>query len=441
MNWNSESDMRPCRSVEKIRAALADARATGMAVVPRGAGFSQGATSIGRGIMLDLTPMNEVRIDEKEAKAIVEPGATVDQLWRTAMTKGYWPEFLPTTPSATLGGCLAMNAYNTRRNGGAIGEYAYDFDLLRPSGGLLKEVSKYQSNNDLFYAVMGSMGMLGVVTRISFRLHPIVSGLMKVQQEPVESFEDLFGRPGEFGRFEKIDPPPDYVIAWINPDPQRTKGFGSILRGNFEDDPASVHPVRQRSWQGLLPTLRSRAKGYPFNNHPCPEKMPIEEFHFFSPLGSLLHHPLRNMTRQQCLFFRAVVRALDASAVASQLLQLSHNAHLIPLWCNIKQHWPVSFSRAPFSLVSRVRGYLLELVYDVTLHNEAAVRQLLRKLADVVINAGGEISLDDSNALPAEIYARSLGKERINEFLELKNEYDEDMLFQSDLFRELSDNN
>jgi FAD/FMN-containing dehydrogenase len=90
--------LRPTTS-EQIADAFADARARGGSIALRGAGCSYGdAATNTNGHVLDLSNMNRVlSFDPATGVAVVEPGATVRDLWQRAIVHAYWPRVVSGT--------------------------------------------------------------------------------------------------------------------------------------------------------------------------------------------------------------------------------------------------------------------------------------------------------------------------------------------------------
>jgi decaprenylphospho-beta-D-ribofuranose 2-oxidase len=102
----------------------------------------------------------------------------------------------------------------------------------------------------------------------------------------------------------------------------------------------------------------------------------------------------------------------------------------MPLWCIIKQHRP-----DPFLLSYQVDGFSLEVNYRVDRRTVGELHRMLRELVDIVIAAGGRFYLAKDALLTSALYRQSMGDAAVEAFLHLKQKYDPEMLFQSDLFR------
>jgi D-lactate dehydrogenase (cytochrome) len=165
--------------VADVQAVLRVAREFRMPVIPFGAGTSlEGAlVPLGPAISLDLSRMNRIlEVRPEDFLAVAEPGVTYVALNRAMRRHGL---FFPVDPGAeaTLGGMAATNASGTMavRYGG-MRQNVLALQVVLASGEVLelgRSVRKTSSGYDLKDLFIGSEGTLGVITRLTVRLHPL----------------------------------------------------------------------------------------------------------------------------------------------------------------------------------------------------------------------------------------------------------------------------
>jgi glycolate oxidase FAD binding subunit len=168
-------------SVVDIAETLRFASAERLAVIPIG-----GRTHLHIGmpphpyeLALDVSQMNRVLAFEPHDLTLgVEPGITHAELDRTLREKG---QFLPLAPPlaerATMGGTVAAAAdtpfryaHGTARDFLLGIEFVTGEGIVSKSGGrVVKNVTGY----DLHKLFIGSLGTLGVITRLNFRTFPL----------------------------------------------------------------------------------------------------------------------------------------------------------------------------------------------------------------------------------------------------------------------------
>lgn len=434
-------------TVQEIRELLSLARSHQRNVVLLGGGHSYYDAALNaEGITIDLSQMRRVLAWNPEQGIIqVEPGVTIGDLWRATMADGWWCVVAPGTMGATLGGCLSMNVHgrNAWKNG-SIGAQVLAIELLLASGDLITITPS--SNRDLFHAVIGGLGMIGVITSITLQLRPIQSGRLLVYQRPARLLSEMFAI------FAEEAPQADYLEGWIDGYADRQHlGCGLVTCARFieEPDPQSLQPYTQVA-SGIAGMVRPELLGWllrPFltignklgntiyyrrgalGRSRRAYHMSLVQFHFRS---DDVFRFLRALQPVGTRTIQPFVPAEQAPAVFTELLERSQRAGFMPVWCCLKQH------RAdPFLLSCNVDGFSLELGYHVTTNTARKLTVFLTEMRDLVIPAGGRLYLAKDDVLDAETFARSMGRDRIERFLAVKRAYDSEGLFQSALFRRI----
>jgi glycolate oxidase len=192
------------RTEAEVRHVVRTCAEFGAPVVPRGAGtgLSGGANATDGAVMLDLSRMNQVlEIDRDNMTCVVQPGVVNNDLKAAAAAHGLWyPPDPASAPWSTIGGNVATNAgglcclkYGVTRDyvlglrvvAGAVGngQVAYG-DAVR----LGRRTSKGVAGLDLTGLLVGSEGTLGVVTEVTLRLRPALTGTPRTV---VGAFGDL----------------------------------------------------------------------------------------------------------------------------------------------------------------------------------------------------------------------------------------------------------
>lgn len=168
-------------SHEEVAAVLDLATLEGIAVVPFGGGTSVvGGVEPERGgfahlIALDLARMDRVLgLDEQSLLATFEPGirgpAAEAELRRRGYTLGHFPQ---SHAYASLGGYVATRSAGQASTGyGRIDEKVHAVRVATPAGELrLGRAPASAAGPDLRHAVVGSEGLLGVITEATLQVH------------------------------------------------------------------------------------------------------------------------------------------------------------------------------------------------------------------------------------------------------------------------------
>jgi glycolate oxidase subunit GlcD len=167
-------------SAEQVSALLRFANERKIPVTPRGAGvgYVGGCVPLRGGIALSLARMRRIKeIHVQDGVAVVEPGVITGELQRQVRELGW---FYPPDPASlkecSIGGNIATNAGGPRcLKYGVTRQYVLGLEVVMADGSIVRTGSRCHKNKtgfDLPGLMVGSEGMLGVVTEATLRLIP-----------------------------------------------------------------------------------------------------------------------------------------------------------------------------------------------------------------------------------------------------------------------------
>lgn len=148
-------------------------------VVPLGggSGLMGAASSVSRGVVLDLGRLAHVRVRPADRLVEAGAGATIAALNTAAEPHGLMGGHDPWTVSvATVGGTIATNSLGYLGGKyGSMGDQVMGLEAVLPSGEVVavRAVEKASTGPGLHRLFIGAEGCFGVVTRATLRLFPI----------------------------------------------------------------------------------------------------------------------------------------------------------------------------------------------------------------------------------------------------------------------------
>jgi glycolate oxidase len=164
-------------SVEQVRAALSYCYENNVKVVPRGAGtsLSGGALPLEDGVLLSMMKFNRIKeIDFDNRIAVVEPGVTNLAITRAVEHRGFYYAPDPSSQIAcSIGGNVAENSGGVHcLKYGLTTNNVLGCEMVLMNGEVIRLGGRHldQAGYDLLALVIGSEGMLGVVTEVTVRI-------------------------------------------------------------------------------------------------------------------------------------------------------------------------------------------------------------------------------------------------------------------------------
>jgi glycolate oxidase FAD binding subunit len=230
-------------SLEEAAEALREATAEGRRVVCRGGGskLAWGSPPTAADAILSTSALDRV-LEHAEGDLIVraEAGVRLDALQEVLAKAGQALALDPPEPGATLGGIVAAGASGPRRQ-----RYGTARDLLigitvvlsngtvaHAGGKVVKNVAGY----DLGKLFTGSLGTLGLIAEVTFRLHPIPDALAGVALEVPDP--GAAGSAAQTLVHAQLDPTA-LELDW--PDPARSGRLVLLVQGR---SPAVLEQAR-----------------------------------------------------------------------------------------------------------------------------------------------------------------------------------------------------
>jgi len=433
--------------MEGVDQILHTAKDEGLTVTVRGAGRSYNDASLNAGgIVLDLHGINHILEWQPESGIIrCEPGVTIQQLWQQVLPDGWWPPVVSGTMATTLGGCLGMNIHGKNNyKAGTFGEHVIEFIALLPTGA--EVTCSPKKNGDLFRALIGGMGMLGIFTSITLQMKRMYSGLLNVTAWNV---------PNLGVHLEEIEThkdEADYLVGWMDCTAGGNGlGRGQLHQANYMAEGADPEANRNLKLEfqtlptkffGLVPKSALHYFMSPFMNNAGAYlvntakflvgrkktyRQPHASFHFlmdYVPGWELSYG------KQGLIQYQSFLPKENAMPIWTEMLHLSHKHHLPSFLGVTKRHRPDGFL-----LSHAVDGYSLAMDFKITNGNRSRLAGMLQEFDQMVLQAGGRFYFAKNSETLPKTALTFFGGETIEKFRVLKKRCDPDNLLESNLYR------
>jgi FAD/FMN-containing dehydrogenase len=175
--WNGAHDRYPAlivraAGVADVMRALEFARSEELQIAVRSGGHSiPGFSSVDGGLVIDLSPLQTVRVDPQRRTARADAGVTWNSFDHETQAFGL----------ATTGGLVSSTGVTGFTLGGGVGwlmrkhglaaDNLISADMVTADGRLVR--ASADENPELFWGLRGGGGNFGVVTSLEYRVHPV----------------------------------------------------------------------------------------------------------------------------------------------------------------------------------------------------------------------------------------------------------------------------
>ena len=216
--------------------------------IPRGLGRSYGDTSLNENSgVIDITRLNHMigfvppGIGDNRSEfgiLTLESGVSLADIIDDFLPRGYFLPVTPGTKYVTVGGAIANDVHGKNHHyDGSFSEFVLDFDLLLPTGDVIK--CSRDENSEIFWATVGGIGLTGFILTARILLRKIETAYIKVDQRRAKNLDEVIEL------MDQYDPQYRFSVAWID-----CLSSGSLLgrsvlmhgrHATVEDLPRDIH--------------------------------------------------------------------------------------------------------------------------------------------------------------------------------------------------------
>ena len=413
--------------------AVAEQLATGAPLIARGLGRSYGdAAQLSGGLVMSNLALDDIGTIDEHGVLRVGAGVSIDQILHSSIPQGWFVPVTPGTRQVTIGGAIAADVHGKNHHrDGTFSQHVLEMRLVTPSGTFSVSPT---SDEALFWASAGGMGLTGVITSATIQMARIETDKGLVDTERFANLE------GGMAAMKERDHEYKYSVAWVDCMTRGAHMGRAILTRANHATASDLDQVTLKAPKpaklfvpfdapsGLLNPLSVRAfNELWFRSAPKLQENEAQELPtFFHPLDGVrdwnrLYGKRGFVQYQFCVpddaheTIVAAIARLSSSGVASFLAVLKRFGPANP--------GPLSFP---------LPGWTLALDLPVGPH---ALPEVLDDLDALVLEANGRVYFaKDARLAPEKVRAMY---PRLGEFLEVKNRVDPHHQMTSDLARRL----
>ncbi|WP_216212986.1 FAD-binding oxidoreductase [Amycolatopsis aidingensis] len=423
--------------IDRIARAVAESGDRG--VIARGLGRSYGdpAQNAG-GLVIDMTALDRIHsMDADNGVVVVDAGVSLDTLMRAALPFGLWIPVLPGTRQVTIGGAIGADIHGKAHHvAGSFGNHVLSMDLLTADG-QVRTLTPDGAESELFWATVGGMGLTGIVLRATLRLEHVETAYFVVDTEQIDNLDELMERQAcDDEKYAES-------VSWFDAvTTGQHFGRGTLTRANhakLEDLPKKLraNPLKFDAPQLLTvpdvfpPGLLNRLTGRIFSEfwyRKSPTKLGAVQniTQFLHPLD-IIGEWNRGYGPHGFLQYQFVVPLERGDVIRSALTAMTERGQVSAL--NVLKRFGAG-NQAPLSFPKP--GWTL--CVDIPVGRGLA--ELCAELDRMVLDAGGRHYLAKESRASPEVIQQ--GYPRIDEWRKIRNAYDPDGVFASDMARRLN---
>ena len=440
-------------TVEQCREALNFCSKHGMSICARGAGRGYGDLALNDGqALLDMSAMNRIlALDEGNAQITVEAGTRLIDIYQAVHHRLLMLPSSPTESHSSVAGaiCANVNGKDAWRHG-SFAHQVVRLSLMLANG----EIVTIDRQHELFNAVVGGIGLLGIIIDATLQLRPIPSPFVEIDRIPASNVDALLET------IAQVEQSYDALVVWMDAYARGRRTGRSVIHSarwiEYQDTPSHPREVLEAGYKRLE---EHRRFGLALH-----EK--------FGPILSLMLHAQRPTLNSFNQLYYAMCRIMwqaGRSSNSELFLRFGFEAsftvppaHLVcgPRGYTVQLTFPRASAREaivefmeicqsspcpPVTTILRAHkpddclisfsedGYSLNFEFHPKKRHEAASRKAVDRLIDATVRRGGKIHLAKDQVLTPDQFYRVYPRYR--DLLAIKRRLDPEGLFTSDLAR------
>lgn len=217
---------------------------------------------------IDVGLYDILEISEPRGTVKVEPLATMGQISRDLISRGWTLAVVPELDDLTVGGLImGFGVESSSHKYGLFQSICASFDLVTADGQLLR--CSATENADVYYLIPWSHGTLGFLVAAELKIIP-AKKYIRVHYQPVYSLDDMVDAFDEASRNTRAN---DFVEGLVY-----SRDTAVIMRGNFSNEAGSDGTLNAIG-RWYKPWFYKHAETYLKNGQEGVEYIPLRDYY------------------------------------------------------------------------------------------------------------------------------------------------------------------
>ncbi len=412
-----ESNQRFVHTVKELSSILHNDNFNG---IIRASARSYGDSSLAQNT-INLSKMNKI-ISFNHMNGIIrcQSGATIDDIISHTLEFGWFFPVIPGTKFVSIGGAISSDVHGKNHHvHGCISNFVESIKILLPSNEIINCSKK--ENYQLFHAICGGMGLIGIIIEVDIQLIKIPSSYIQEKSLFFDNIDELLINFRNYNDYL-------YSVAWLDFFSLKREKINNILYlGKYEDgtgfDKISRAKINIPSWNyvNFVNSLNIRI----FNKLKIKlskERNTVRKHidKYFFPLDAI--NNWNNLYgRKGFLQYQFVIPIENGISGLKEIMKLIEISSVKPYLSVLKL-----FGNKNKNLLSfPIKGWTLALDFK----NDKSTLSLVRSLDQVVQNYGGKIYLTKDSLMTEDMFKSTYDNWRI--FTDIRKEIGADKIFNS----------
>lgn len=372
--------------------------------------------------------------DEETGWLRCETGVSLKEIIEAFLPRGWFPPVVPGTQFVTVGGAIGCNIHGKNHHvAGCFGDHVRRLEILTASGDVV--ICDHEKNAALFWATVGGMGLTGLILSAEIQLYQVANDSIEMESIRFDNLDEFFAISEESTDFT-------HTVSWIDcVKTGKNMGRGIFMRGRHAPRGVESRPGPLDKFAEFASKI---VDGRPFEANIWLNNATVSIFNeaYFrkTPRGSTrstvsylpFFFPLDAVDNWNYIYgsrgFLQYQMVVPEKAAVREILEIISTSGFASFLAVIKEFGDMDHGGLSFP----TRGTTLALDFA---NVGQPLFDMMDRLDEIVVDVGGRVYLGKDARLSRDSFRRMYPEWQ--KWKAVRDEWDPDHLFQSDLGRRL----